>query len=496
MGVLSDCVRKPKLKPSVYQRRIFDWISKGEGNACVNAVAGSGKTTTACMATEFVSGGSALFVAFNKSIANELQRRIGREVECKTLHSVGFRTLIRARNNSYEVDGSGSKNRGILMEIAGNRDTTDVLKLVSLAKNYGVGIVSRCDEENFAAVADSFDLDVCERSIGLAKQVFEKSLVYAESGVIDFDDMLYLPLKLKLNPPQYDWVFVDEAQDVNSVQLALLLKLLRGRMVAIGDPRQAIYGFRGAGVDAFDTIQTSTKAELLPLSICYRCAKSIVLRAQEEVPEIEYAEGAPEGEVVEVEGGWVPVLDGNSAILCRTNAPLVRLALAFLAAGIPCNMVGRDIGTSLASLTKKIAGSELEVWRKNLHKYFLEKSLAWQRSGKISAIESLRDKITCLDAILDYNTKISTKESLLEFLAQLFTQKQGAVVLSTVHRAKGLEWDRVYLLDANQLLPPFWTPKLPSWAQQQERNLVYVAVTRARKELYFVQSEECERCRL
>jgi len=102
--------------------------------------------------------------------------------------------------------------------------------------------------------------------------------------VIDFDDMLYLPLRSKCTFDKKNYVFVDEAQDTNGVQRALLRRMLapppHGRLIAVGDPSQAIYGFRGADANAMSALREEFSAVVMPLSVSYRCSRAVVAEAQ------------------------------------------------------------------------------------------------------------------------------------------------------------------------------------------------------------------------
>jgi superfamily I DNA/RNA helicase len=103
-----------------------------------------------------------------------------------------------------------------------------------------------------------------------------------DTSCIDFDDMLWLPVILGHKFSTLDWLFVDEAQDTNDIQIEILERSLghSSRFVAVGDPHQAIYGFRGANSDALDKIVARFACRTLPLSVSYRCSKAVVAEAQ------------------------------------------------------------------------------------------------------------------------------------------------------------------------------------------------------------------------
>lgn len=318
-----------EFKPSSYQQALFDWITSGEGSAIVEAVAGSGKTTTIVQALELLPAGDyAIFLAFNRNIAEELKRRIPPQHEASTFHSAGLRAWKRV-HPKCAIDER--KMRNIIKKMMSAEEEAeigDVINhLVSLAKQRGLGCLVPEVPQAWESLIDHFDLDVPSymrnKIIEGARMALIESVKTA-GAVIDFDDMLYMPVLLEAKPPQYDWVFIDEAQDTNGVRRALAKMMLKntGRLIAVGDSHQAIYGFTGADSDAIDLIREEFQCETFPLSICYRSARNIVEAARAFVPEIESAEGAPDGIVLNTNFIDTPPAE-NDAILCRNTAPLV-----------------------------------------------------------------------------------------------------------------------------------------------------------------------------
>jgi superfamily I DNA/RNA helicase len=94
--------------------------------------------------------------------------------------------------------------------------------------------------------------------------------------------MLYMPVMLGVSFDHYNYIFVDEAQDTNDIQLDILdrLRAPKSRFVAVGDPHQAIYGFRGANADSMSRIARRFSCDTYPLSVSYRCPKAVVREAQ------------------------------------------------------------------------------------------------------------------------------------------------------------------------------------------------------------------------
>jgi len=280
------------------QRAVFAEIAGGTGNLMVDAVAGSGKTTTILEGMKHVPAGkTCLFVAFNKSIAEELKRRAPAGVEVATLHSQGLKACTRALGR-VRVDAD--KTKRIAREVTGadhlpeRREWTNaVTKCAGLAKGYLAST-----EEQILDVVDAHGIVPPEYEDERPAFVSDVRAVLSrcrdEVASIDFDDMVWLPAARGIPARKYDRVFVDETQDLNAAQIALVLDSVApgGRVCAVGDPRQAIYGFRGAASGAFERVRDALAAKVLPLSVTYRCARAVVAEAAKLVPHLEAAAGA------------------------------------------------------------------------------------------------------------------------------------------------------------------------------------------------------------
>lgn len=467
---------------SKYQKAVFENVATGTGHTVVKAVAGSGKTTTIVEALKHIPAGCrTLFVAFNKAIAEELKKQAPRGIEVSTLHSYGLKTITRSlgrlRIDAHRVDD-------MARAMHGNDSKTwdlrrDLAKTVSLAKG---SLAS--DETEIDAIIDAFGIESAKNG---ARPEFIQDVLklllqcteVSEDGRIDFDDMIWLPVVLNLSQPQFDRVFVDETQDLNPAQIEMTMRAVKsdGRICAVGDPRQAIYRFRGADSAAVNNVVSRLQATVLPLSVCYRCCKTVILKAQEIVPEIEYATDAIDGVVSDA---TVSEMKQNAKpgefILSRTNAPLVSLCMYFLKEGKPATIQGRDIGASLAAFVKKSAARSVEelcdyveMWRDTECK---------RLAAKRRDTQSVEDRADCILAISEGAKSVADVISRIE---NLFADKDDSnrITLSSTHKAKGMERDTVWMLESTYMRRP----------DTEEKNLAYVAYTRARKYLYLVQGE-------
>lgn len=274
------------MTPSPEQSSIYEWAQSASGNALIVASAGSGKTTTIVATAQLISPyGNNKFFAFNKNIATELESRLPAHCSASTFHSAGVAALRRHFGKTPRIDGSKLRT---LSRKAFSKKELDTYggalpRLVSFAKNAGIGALVSDTLLEYLELIRWFNLshDGDDNELArLAQRLLEIS--NNEVGVIDFDDMLYLPLLRKTVFDKCSWIFVDEAQDTNNVQRALLRNMCgtATRLVAVGDPSQAIYGFRGASSDAMTLLRNEFAMTVLPLSISYRCSIAVVKEAQ------------------------------------------------------------------------------------------------------------------------------------------------------------------------------------------------------------------------
>ena len=490
---------------STYQENIYKWVSEGSGNAIVNAKAGSGKTTTAVNAVDRMSG-DVLMLAFNKKIATELQNRLVTmgypNASAATFHSESLKSLAKAKgkmsvNNSkvynfveyFTQEGELMKCRKAIMD------------MVRFAKEYGFG-VSGCntvdDINAWVNIIQHNDIDIdADVSLETIIDVCQKVLDLNNRDVksIDFSDMLYFPLLFDIDMIQYDWIIVDEAQDTNVCRKLLLKKMLKpgGRLIAIGDPNQAIYGFTGAENNSMELIKTMFDAVELPLSVCYRCGKKIIESAKEYVADIEAFENNSDGEISSIKYDEfvksTPSLNLNKkdGIICRNNSPLVALAFALIREGIGCRIEGKDIGQNLITLTRKWKVKDLATFTLRLQKHFDRES---EKASK-AKLALLEDKFDTMMILIERCQTLGKHDvaSLQKLISDMFSDNDdfktpNVVTLSSIHKSKGLEFDNCYILGMSQFQPSKYA--VLDWMKEQEKNLSYVAITRAKQKLIHI----------
>lgn len=493
---------------SKYQQAIFDAATQGRDNLVIEAVAGSGKTTTLVELIQRLNG-STIFLAFNKAIAEELKAR---GVNARTFHSLTYRPVLQAQQTRAAFDAQKPRSEvksNKLRELAQQKFSdaeyrlygSFAIHLVGLARQQGIGAgLAEDTEENWTQLAEHHDLEpestqgTFAAGIAAARKLLEVSNASTET---DFDDLLYLAVKEGVSLPKFDNVLVDEAQDTNAIQRAILCKILKpgARLIAVGDPAQAIYGFRGADSDSLELISTEFNARRLPLSVSYRCPRAVIQQAQAYVSHIEAANDAPEG-VVESLGEVgqdfkIANFVANDLVVCRNTRPLIALAYQLLRARIPARVLGREIGQGLISLIEKLNARGIDGLLERLGVYTareVEKAIAKKDEAKAAAIQ---DKTNTIYFLIDsLGERERTIPALIAAIESLFSDVRNAVVFATIHKAKGLEAEHVYWLNSSNTPSP-WARS--EWQLKQEHNLAYVAITRAKQTLSYIELPDSRR---
>ena len=496
---------------SNYQLAIIDFIKNGQGNLVVEAAAGAGKTYTLIKCVEEIPGDkSVLLTAFNTDIANVLKRKAKDfyNVNVATLHSLGRQmlqrnfpksplTLDEFKYKSYlntNIKSLSSINTYSLSRSEYTRYMNNIEAYINFGRAYLCQTVKDLD-----FIEERYDID----TIADEKEIALDILEYGKNNIdqIDYTDMIWLPNVLFCKPigMQYDWIILDEAQDLSVCQREIILKCrkINTRMCFFGDAEQSLYSFASSDPESFKRLKEIPNTKSLPLSISYRCAKNIVDFAQKIVPSIECNNDGREGEI-KYEVPLSEIKDGDM-VLCRNNAPLMQVYVSFIKEGKKCFIRGKDIGLNLKNMIKRtginvlnkslqedgvfarLYDSLFDIINELIGKYHItysdavESSMVANRLDMIKALEILSDDI-------------NTSEELIEKINNIFSdRKKGGISLSTVHKAKGLEADNVYIA-CRHLMPSTMAKK--DWEIRQEYNLMYVAYTRAKNILGFIDDKE------
>ena len=498
--------RNDKMQASKYQTAVLDFVRKGNGHAFVSAVAGSGKTTTLKMIAEAITGkGSAAFLAFNAHIRDELATKLPQSVTVATIHQIGLRTCAAGLGKRCQVDNQDKLSKTLIdafidRKFAGQSLTDEDKKeieglrpnLKNLIRFAKVGLIDPTDRDAIQDLIDDKDLELdVSEAMGFLRSALSEYIKRARNtGEITFDDMIWLPNVLGFKPQQFQWVMVDESQDLNPAQRELTLKMIpaNGRAIYVGDPRQAIYAFAGADAHSVQAIMDRTRATILPLSVCYRCPTSHIAMAQGIVPEIEAADGAPVGEVLTVAEDKITGYIGlGDLVMCRTTAPLIKLAYELIGQGKPARVKGRDIGAGLVALIDKIRRAmkikRFEDFGAAIFDYAdLQIGKLGAREGNEDKILRVQDQTESLSAVMAC-VNADSFEALKKGIEDIFTDSTPGIILATIHRVKGLEAENTVILHPELIPHPM--AKTPE-AIEQEENLRYVAFTRAKSRMILV----------
>lgn len=487
------------------QQKVFERFAEPSlGNTVVVARAGTGKTTTICEgikhAPERRVRNGVLFAAFNRRIAQELETRVPSNVRVKTLHGLGYAACARALGSISVPDESDQRGRELAEIVTGSanagrssRERRQLVNCVRSLASKGKLTLSTTTEDLLDCLAQ-FDLEVPadiepRAVVGMAQDAMTLAVSRSQKDkVVDYDDMLWLPYSLGWSAVASDLVVVDECQDLSAAQLHLLKKCIRGRLLAVGDPAQAIYGFAGADSESMSRITRETDATELGLLTTFRCPRKVVEIAQHYVPDYRPGPANAEGNVDSVAFADMKThLKPGDFVLSRTNAGTLKAAFECVRARLPVVVIGRDFGRGLRSrfesAVEAVGSNSLLSIASHLRRWYADEKArllsVYGEDRAAARIERLTDEQLALEVLLEMG---QTPHDVRATIEKLFSDdsKAASVNCSTVHRAKGLEANNVFLLGGT------FAPS----EGEAERNLRYVAVTRSKERLVFVGSAD------
>jgi DNA helicase-2/ATP-dependent DNA helicase PcrA len=488
IAAVKELRAKPKtFSPTYEQVDIFQKVQKLTLHLVLEALAGTGKTTTAVkMLDHLHRGASVLFCAYNAHIKDALKKKIKRfGVRVSTYHGIGYGAILNTFGKDVIVDDDKLAKivKQMIMPEAFQAVFPTISQLVSLLK----AELLPADDESMDYLADYHGIPLNgDRDFiyTITKAAMKASLEL--TGMIDYDDMPWFPIIMDLPLRQYDYVIIDEAQDTNRGQLELALRSVKptGRIIAVGDRNQSIYAFRGADANSMTNIIDRLQAETLPLSITFRNPLSHVRLVNETFPEIplKAADWAEEGIIRDISYRMLSgELQSGDLVLCRVNAPLVPVAFSLIRRGVKAVIRGRNIGSGLIALIKKTKCEDVLSLVERLTEYKNLEVSKLLKADKKSQAQTLEDRVETIIALSD---GLTLSSDVIDRIKQIFDDNSvEAVVFSSIHRAKGEEADRVFLMKPD-LMPHPYAEK--EWELVQERNIQYVAYTRSRHELVFV----------
>ena len=500
-------------QPSKYQEAIFDFILHKHGNLVIEASAGSGKTTTLLNILKLIHPSKkVLFAAFNTDIVKEIKMKTVnfKNVDVRTIHSLGFILIKRNLGDEIQIK-EGKYKEYITSYVNEHRETLcnitprNILKFIN-------NITNLCDYARYNLAENEDDLDklVKHHGMELVGNEIQLTLDVLEWGknhttVIDYTDMVWFPYVLHLKPlgTKYDWLLLDEAQDQSIAQRELVLRCQRmgTRIIFVGDENQSIYAFASASPEAFRLLKRLPNTTSLPLSISYRCPKKVVKFAQNYVPTIEYKEDAIDGDVVY--DAHLEDVNGGDMILCRNNAPLMQVYNSLIRMGKPCFIRGKDIGSNLVKVVETFNQEFLhkDLTKDGLFVRLYDDLFSARRrisettnldKASIMKMSVISNKLDIINALTVLADGLKTTEELINRIKVIFSDEKATnkqITLSTIHKAKGLESDNVFIA-CKSLMPAKSVTQ--EWEQVQEHNLMYVAYTRSKRKLAFLDEKGFE----
>ena len=546
-------------KPSTYQQDILDFfLNNPQNNMLVNALAGSGKSTTACMLSEH-SKTSDLYIAFNASVVEEFKKKIKNpKTKVMTMHSLAYSIMLY--NVEQESKDSGEKPKGFGSQRSKRTVSLDNFKPhkildEEITKRYGryiefakrvflkdnyVNLYNLCrltltdmsSNKDVSRLINDHVLflyygdegysapDISEITSTLKILDTKSRQQFETQGVIDFTDMLWITFnKLKYDNWEvpywalYTNIYCDEVQDFSNIQLNFLkfIKRTKGRYVFIGDFHQAIYNFAGANAQAFNQIpKMFAPVETFDLPICYRCAKSHLSRVNREygIP-ILPCDNAPMGFVKTIDKNKISeYAKAGDMVISRKNKWIAEVVLDLARNGTPIFIEDKEmveaikrqilsskctsVGTLEKFLQKVISNYNkklFEIVSKNVHDGGNEEE---RLEAVLEAVAETNSKIDntsflleILEGYLENHASSDSISKFSNFIDKLLntTPSPNCVRLCSIHKAKGLEATNVFVLNEAKINYDFRNSKEQNI---QEKNLSYIATTRAKEGLYLV----------
>lgn len=468
--------------PTDEQAACVDLFGQGQTMA-IEAGAGTGKTATLLLLAESTQA-RGQYVAFNRAIVNEASAKFPDNVGARTMHSVAMGQTgqrFRHRLNSGRMSGQQIARHLGIEDLTVRVDDGNNKRLSGgfLAGLVMRAITSFCNSDadmptkSFVRYIDGIDMPISEGVKGtannnLVKDHLEPYLAKAwldliqPNGVLRYQHDHYLKLWEREGPIiPGDFILVDEAQDISPVMASAIAQQDGAQIVYVGDSQQSIYGWRGA-VNALANVAADERRFL-----------TRSFRFGPEVAAVANGLLARLGAELRVEGagpaGRIGLVDEPDCYLYRTNAGAVSRVLRLQQQGRkPALLGGADFVVRFAK-----AAADLMVGKRTYHP-----ELAcfddWAEVQRYVAEDPMGGELALMVRIIEE----FGVETIIEALSRTPNEEQADCLVSTAHKAKGREWASVKLGDD---FPELDNPEQD--VSDEEMRLLYVAVTRAEREL-------------
>ena len=488
------------------QRTFIQAVRDSRKPLYLRATAGAGKTTTIKEAAWHVPATEkAAYFVYNRTAREEVGPGLPPHVPARTLHADGAGELARTGLNTEIQQGKSLKLAQTLFPASPRSAQRYYAKIWDTAREKY--LTPSSNPEALLAFCSKFGLELPDGSsdrVKLLEGVQKLLSLFTQVSLNDwrsgngpdFTDQLWLPIQLGLGRSKYRTLFVDEAQDLSPLRQKYLLHVTgrltentpQGRLILVGDPDQAVYQYAGADPEGMARLAQDIGATEFPLSVSWRCPASHIAVARHASKFIEPSPSAKVGVIEHVPAEQLKnTLRKGQTVLSRTNSPLVRLALDLLGRNVSVDYRGRDLDKQLGGIAREAFQAPFTAENAAcLLQPHLERRAApllkAQSEGDAEARRQLRDLEDLFDCIALLAERCAYRghgnlESILGLIRTLCSPG-GDVVLSTIHRAKGLEWHDVTLLFPETL-------PLRNGDPEEERCILFVALTRSKNILRF-----------
>lgn len=479
---------KPSFTPTPEQEAIVLAAQTTSDNLLISARAGAAKTSTLVLIANALPTVNMLCLAFNKKIADEMKERLPRNCTAMTLNGLGHRAWADAIGRKLSLVNSKCYDiLSSLIEELSASERSDVyenmgflLKACQQAKSSGHVPDSIAEmRKNERLMNDDDMIDSLEEIPSplereLIIRTLEKSMEQAFAGTIDFADQLLMPSVFRAIFPPYSLILVDEAQDLSELNHLMLRKLVRRRIIAVGDQAQAIYAFRGAHEEGMAEMKAKFSMTELSLSTTFRCPEAIAEHVRWRTPDIRAWSGNPiHGEINRPRRWSLSDIPDEAAIITRNNAPLFSLAIKLLKSGRYPNLWGNDIGRGMLKVMEKLGPQSMK------QAAALTALGEWveAQSKKVKNKNLLADRASCIRVFIEACPTLGEAIHYCEHVLR----SQGKVHLMTGHKSKGHEFTDVFFLDEKSIRD-----------EGQDMNLRYVICTRTKNRLTYINTQDLE----
>lgn len=471
------------------QLDIINAATTTAANMMIQAYAGTGKTSTLEAVERAVRPQPILYLVFNRANAKAAERRMLPTTTVKTFNALGHR--IWSANGGRRLNLEPLKSSKLLKALidAAPRDARGAMWNVFSAVTDGVALAKSLGYVPEAWTAGAplrlitrtqfhrrLDEAPDELAASLIDNVLMASIREAYSGLIDYNDQVYMPAMFGSHfYPRFPLILVDEYQDLSPVNHAMIARLTgahhgkqHARLIGVGDDCQSIYAFRGAKSGGMADAVVAYNMTIFPLSISFRCPSAVVDHVRWRVPQFRaLREGGSVRLPSDLSAATIP--DGTT-IICRNNAPLFRCAFNLLAAGHSVNVSGTDLGTRLISTMKKLGDGEMRQYEA------LTAIDEWLEAKLSRESKTATDMAECMRVFVRHGTDLGQAIAYAEHLLR----QSGTIALMTGHKSKGQEFPNVIHLDPHILR---------AHPARQDPNIDYVISTRSSDTLTEIASD-------